>query len=217
MDNISAIIEDGVITKGNGDGNIKELYQMLNNDIQGRSDKNKIELFVADVKVLVKDCNKTFQKLNKNHEDFVKATKDEKYKKIEVITDDFIEKHMDCLNSKTIEAVLLEEGHTAKYDPIKRKLVNMLFLTHKAKFAEIFRISIKIEDVKFLVRLDKIENVKELDYNSTDIIELYGIKHLIVSSRRDLEALNINPNTVDISELIVKSMDKKKLKLKNSI
>lgn len=197
--------------------NCTKWYQMLHTNIQGRIDKNKKEKFVADVKELAAKCKEVFQKQSKENEkdEYIKKTKDDKYKEIEEYSKEFISNHLNCLNPKTIEAILLEEGHTEKYDSFKRKLVNMLFLTHKAKFEKIFKKTVHVNNIKYLVRLDKIENADKLVYTNTDIIELFGIKHLIVSSDRDLKELNTNPKTIVISELVVKSKDKEKNKLKN--
>lgn len=220
MDKIYDIVDKNVINKGNSIWKTEQLYQMLHTNIEGRVDKDKKEEFVTDVKILAAECKKVFQKQKANAEnEYTKKTKDDKFKEIKELEKEFIKdkKHMNCLNEKTIEAIFLEEGHTDKYDPIQRKLINMLFLTHKAKFAEMFKMAVNVDNIKYLVRLDKIENVEELKYKNTDIIELFGIKHLIVNSNRDLKKLNANPKIIDISELIVKSTDKVKNKLKNTI
>ncbi|MBU3142231.1 hypothetical protein [Clostridium sp. CF012] len=217
MDNISNIIKDSV--RGKGNGKMSQLYQLLDtSNIEGRLDKVKKDKFVSDLKELSEACKKIFKKQTKReNEDFTKITQDEKYEKMNALNEEFIKQHMNCLNEKTIEAIILEEGHTTEYDSVKRKLINMLFLTHKSKFKGIFKTTTEIEDIKYLVRLDTVKDVEELEYKDTDIIELYGIKHFVISSNRELNVLNTNAKITNISDLIIKSVDKQTTKLKNAI
>jgi len=216
MDNISKIIEDDVIVKGNSK-TTTQLMQMMKNNIEGgRKDDSKIVEFIKDIEKLSSDSKQLFIKQKKEiGEEYEKNTKDMRYTKLDTLNTEFIDSHKNGLNAKTIEAILLTEGHTDNYKSIKRKLVNMMFLCNKKTFNSMFNIAIAIEDVKYLVRLDNINNWEELVYTDKDIIELYGIKFLIVTTCRDLKTLNENLEPTNYANVVVKSADKVKTKLKN--